>query len=146
MVFNKDSQAQGSVRVALSLTADHPLCRMDDSPMSSTPAPETKLRDGYKATSGQPAFATCERSNITRNLRGARQPGFHFDISSYFEHGCSVAAPGRLTAPLVQPRAAPGRLTAPAGAATEGRRPTCALCGFCFPVCPSGKPGCDSIL
>jgi len=55
------SQAQGSTksRILLNGRSDI-LFRMDDSPMSLAPTPETKLRDGYEVTTGQPAFATCE--------------------------------------------------------------------------------------
>jgi len=51
--------------------------------MSLPPTPETKLRDGYEITSGQPAFTTCECSNTTRIRPGARHIGFHSHISSY---------------------------------------------------------------
>src|SRR5258706_6174263 len=83
---------------------------MDDSPMSLPPTPETKLRDGYKVTNGQPAFTTCEHRNSTRIRRRARHLGFHSHISSY----SSMVAP---CAPLVRWRSFDPR----EGAPTEGR-------------------------
>src|SRR5258708_29339796 len=87
------SQAQGSTIVAFSLTGDHTFCRMNDSPMSLPPTPETKLRDGYKVTTGQPAFATCERSKHYSNSARRAIHRVSFSHRLVFEHGCSRAAP-----------------------------------------------------
>src|SRR5215813_4296696 len=69
---------------------------MNDSPMSLPPTPETKLRDGYKGTTGQPAFAIYERSKTNRNRGCARYTGFHYHISSYSKHGLLRGRPSLL--------------------------------------------------
>src|SRR5215813_3978103 len=82
---------------------------MNDSPMSLPPTPETKLRDGYKGTTGQPAFAIYERSKTNRNRGCARYTGFHYHISSYSKHGLLRGRPS-----LHNPK------SRQEGAATEG--------------------------
>ena len=54
---------------------------MNNSPVASTPTPETKLCDGYTVTIDDTAFATREPQNIT----GIREPPhneFHPGIAS----------------------------------------------------------------